>query len=187
MKRKLIRWYTSLFGSGGAWQRYGFCFFAGLAAGTGAANFFYPWYAKEAAYYLELLGRNGTLRQEERLRLFWPVFRQRMVQVCVLWLCGLTAYGGILFSLFAFLLGFTTGFVLSVITAGKGLMGLPVFLMTLLPQIFCYLPVCLILLFWGMQRSRRGRIPIFLLILVLTVAGSGLEVWANPVFLKIVF
>ena len=91
-----------------------------------------------------------------------------------------------LFCIFTVLAGFSMGFVLSVITVQKGLMGLPVFLMTVMPQCLCYLPVFGILLFWGVQKGRRFRIPAFLLLLLLTAAGSALEAWVNPAFLKFV-
>lgn len=167
-------------------DRYILCFFAGLAAGTILANFSYPSFAQEAVYYLGLLDRNVNLGQEERVQLFGQVLSQRALEVWIAWLVGLTVYAVPLFCLLTAGIGFSMGFVLSVITVQKGLMGLPVFFMTVMPQALCYLPLWGILLLWAMQKGRRFRIPAFLLILVLAAAGSACEAWFNPVFLKLV-
>lgn len=167
-------------------NRYLFCFFLGLAAGTIMANYCYPSLTKEAGYYLNLLDRNVNLEQGKRVELFGQVLRQRMVEVWIAWLIGLTSYVVPLFCLLTAGAGFSMGFVLSVITVSKGLMGLPVFFMTLMPQALCYLPLWSILFLWSMQKERRFRLPAFFLLLLLAAAGSACEAWINPVFLKFV-
>lgn len=162
------------------------CFFAGLGLGTFLANFWYPSFAQEAVYYLGLLDKNVNLNKGESMKLFGQVFRQRLVQVGIAWLVGLTVYGPLAFCLLIAALGFSVGFVLSVITVQKGLMGLPVFLMTVMPQALCYLPLCGILFLWAVQSGRRFRITALFLLLALTVAGSACETWLNPFFLKLV-
>ena len=162
------------------------CFFAGLIAGTVMANFWYPSFMEEAGYYLGLLDRNMNLDKGQRIQLFYQVLRQRGIEVGVAWLIGLTAYAVPLFCLLTTGIGFSMGFVLSVITVQKGLMGLPVFLMTVMPQGLCYIPLWSILLLWGMQKERRFRIPAFLLLLLLAALGSACEAWINPIFLKMV-
>ncbi|GLC80384.1 stage II sporulation protein M [Lacrimispora brassicae] len=162
------------------------CFFAGLIAGTVIANFWYPSFMEEAAYYLGLLDRNVNLDKGERLQLFYQVLRQRGIEVWIAWLIGLTAYAVPLFCLLTAGIGFSMGFVLSVITVQKGLMGLLVFLMTVMPQGLCYLPLWSILLLWGMQKGRQFRVPAFLLLLFLAALGSACEAWLNPFFLKMV-
>ncbi len=162
------------------------CFFAGLIAGTVMANFWYPSFMEEAGYYLGLLDRNMNLDKGQRIQLFYQVLRQRGIEVGVAWLIGLTAYAVPLFCLLTAGIGFSMGFVLSVITVQKGLMGLPVFLMTVMPQGLCYIPLWSILLLWGMQKERRFRIPAFLLLLLLAALGSACEAWINPFFLKMV-
>ncbi|MFT4106078.1 MAG: stage II sporulation protein M [Lacrimispora sp.] len=169
-----------------AWDRYILCFLAGLVAGTAAANFWYPAFMEEAGYYLALLEGQVNLNQAERLGLFGQVFRQRAAEVWIAWLMGLTVYGAFLFCLLTAGMGFSMGFILSVITIQKGLMGLPVFLMSMMPQGLLYIPLWGILLFWGMQKERRFRIPAFLLLLALAALGSACEAWLNPVFLKFV-
>jgi stage II sporulation protein M len=167
-----------------AWEVFLLCFFVGLVAGTVMANFWYSSFMDEAGYYLGLLDRNVNLTADERMQLFGQVLSQRMMEVWIIWLVGMTAYALPLFCIFTVGAGFSMGFVLSVITVQKGLMGLPVFFMTVMPQCLCYLPVFGILLFWGIQKGRRFRIPAFILLLLLTAAGSVLEAWINPIFLK---
>ncbi|MDR2025329.1 MAG: stage II sporulation protein M [Hungatella sp.] len=179
--------YTSLERNLRAEDRYLICFFAGLIAGTVMANFWYPSFMEEAVYYLGLLDRNVNLDKGERVQLFYQVLRQRGIEVWIAWLMGLTAYALPLYCLLTAGIGFSMGFVLSVITVQKGLMGLPVFLMTVTPQGLCYIPLWCILLLWAMQNGRRFRIPAFLLLLFLAALGSACEAWINPIFLKMVF
>ena len=178
--------YASLERNLGAEDRCLICFFAGLIAGTVMANFWYPSFMEEAGYYLGLLDRNMNLDKGQRVQLFYQVFRQRGIEVGVAWLIGLTAYAAPLFCLLTAGIGFSMGFVLSVITVQKGLMGLPVFLMTVMPQGLCYLPLWSILLLWGMQKEGRFRVTAFLLLLFLAALGSACEAWINPFFLKMV-
>ncbi|MDR1547696.1 MAG: stage II sporulation protein M [Hungatella sp.] len=178
--------YTSLERNLRAEDRYLICFFAGLIAGTVMANFWYPSFVEEAVYYLGLLDRNVNLDKGERVQLFYQVLRQRGIEVWIAWLMGLTAYALPLYCLLTAGIGFSMGFVLSVITVQKGLMGLPVFLMTVTPQGLCYIPLWCILLLWAMQNGRRFRIPAFLLLLFLAALGSACEAWINPIFLKMV-
>ncbi len=103
------------------------------------ANFWYPLFMEEAGYYLSLLDRNINLNKGERIQLFYQVLRQRGIEVWIAWLIGLTAYAVPMYCLLTAGIGFSMGFVLSVITVQKGLMGLPVFLMTVMPQGVCYL------------------------------------------------
>jgi stage II sporulation protein M len=178
--------YTFMERSLKAEDRYFICFFAGLIAATVMANFWYPSFMEEAGYYMGLLDRNVSLDKGDRIQLFYQVLRQRGIEVWIAWLIGLTAYALPLYCLLTAGIGFSMGFILSVITVQKGLMGLPVFLMTVMPQGFCYLPLWSILLWWGMQRGRRFKIPAFLLLLFLSALGSACEAWISPFFLKMV-
>jgi hypothetical protein len=178
--------YMKVYRSTRTWDIYLICFFIGLTAGTVMANLWYSSFADEAGYYLGLLNRNVNLGKDERMQLFGQVVSQRVMEVWIIWLIGMTAYALPLFCTFMGLAGFSMGFVLSVITVQKGLMGLPIFFMTIMPQSLCYLPVFGILLFWGIQKERRFRIPALILLLLLTAAGSAFEAWINPFFLKFV-
>lgn len=161
-------------------------FFAGLAAGTFLAVFLYHSFDREAAYYLEMLERSADLNKQESRDLFTHIFRQRLIFAGIAWLAGLTVYAPFIFGIFTAGTGFSLGFIISVITAGKGLMGLPVFLMTVMPQALFYLPLCALLFWWALQRKKRFKIPLFFLLLILTAAGSACETWLNPFFLKLI-
>lgn len=163
-----------------------FCFFAGLLGGTAAANLLYPSMSREAGYYLELLDGSFRLREEERLSLFWQILRQRLSQVGIAWLMGMTAYAFPIFCLASAALGLSAGLLLSVITVQKGIFGLPFFLMTLFPQILCYLPLGAILLLWVTDKQRRLSIPALFILALLAALGSACEAWLNPLFLGLV-
>lgn len=167
-------------------DRYLFCFFLGLIAGTIIVNFFYSSFANEAGYYLSLLDKNINLNHQESVSLFEQICRQRLIEAGIAWLIGMTVYAVPLFFLLTTGIGFSMGFILSVFTIQKGLLGLPVFLMTIFPQSLFYLPIGVILFLWGEDKERRFRIPAFLLLLLLVVLGSALEAWVNPLFLKII-
>nr|WP_314462216.1 stage II sporulation protein M [uncultured Clostridium sp.] len=167
-------------------DRYLVCFFIGLMAGTVIANFWYSSFENEAVYYLGLLDRNRSVSGQGSMGLFGEVLRQRLIQIFIAWLMGMTAYAVFLYCLLTAGLGFSMGFVMSVITVQKGLMGLPFFFMTVMPQWLCYLPLWILLLYWGVQKGKRFRAAVLFFILLLSVLGSASETWINPVFLKYV-
>lgn len=158
------------------------CFFSGLLAGTAAANLLYPFMSGEAGYYLELLDGSFRLREEERLSLFWQILRQRLSEAGIAWLMGMTAYAVPFFCLASAALGLSAGLLLSVITVQKGILGLPFFLMTLFPQILCYLPLWGLLFLWVMNKQRRLSIPALFILALLAALGSACEAWLNPLF-----
>lgn len=167
-------------------DRYLVCFFIGLMAGTVIANFWYSSFENEAVYYLGLLDRSRSVSGQESIGLFAAVVRQRLIEIFIAWLIGMTAYAVILYCLLTAGLGFSMGFVMSVITVQKGLMGLPFFFMTVMPQWLCYLPLWVLILYWGVQKGKRFRVAALIFILLFSVAGSALETWINPIFLKYV-
>jgi hypothetical protein len=162
------------------------CFFVGLIAGTVIANVLYPSFRKEAGFYFQLLDTNLHMGREERMVLFEQVVSQRLFEVGIAWLIGLTAYAFVLFCLFTAFIGFGMGFILSMITVQKGIMGIIIFLMTITPQILFYIPLWCLLLFCGVKKKRRFRILALFLLVLFTVVGSVCEAWLNPYFLRIV-
>lgn len=187
LKRRALRGsYIQVPGKVRADDRYLVCFFIGLIAGTMIANFWYSSFENEAVYYLGLLGRSKSVNGQNGIGLFGEVLRQRLIQIFVAWLMGMTAYAAVLYCFMTAGLGFSMGFVMSVITVQKGLMGLPFFFMTVMPQWLCYLPLWILLLYWGVQKGKRFRVAVLFFILLLCIMGSALETWINPVFLKYV-
>ena len=187
LKRRALRGgYIQVPGKVRADDRYLICFFIGLIAGTIIANFWYSSFENEAVYYLGLLNRSKSVNGQYGIGLFGAVLRQRLIQIFVAWLIGMTAYAAVLYCFLTAGLGFSMGFVMSVITVQKGLMGLPFFFMTVMPQWLCYLSLWILLLYWGVQKGKRFRVAVLFFILLLCIMGSALETWMNPVFLKYV-
>ncbi len=110
------------YGSGG--NRFILFFFAGLLAGTAAANFLHASLSDQAGYYLNLLSHQSNLGRTEQLALFGDICRQRMIEVLIAWLIGLTAYAVPCFCVLSAGFGLSVGVVLSVMTGQKGILGL---------------------------------------------------------------
>ena len=170
-------------GYGSSGNRFILFFFAGLLAGTAAANFLHASLSDQAGYYLNLLSHQSDLGRSEQLALFGDICRQRIIEVLIAWLIGLTAYAVPCFCVLSAGFGLSVGVVLSVMTGLKGILGLPFFLASVMPQAFLYVPVWCLLLLWGIRRNGRLRIPALLLVLAFVAAGSACEVWMNPFFL----
>lgn len=170
-------------GSGGSGNRFIVCFFVGLLAGTAAANLLYAPLSEQAGYYLNLLSHHEELRKAQQLALFGDICRQRVIEVVIAWLIGLTIYAVPCFCVLSAGFGLSVGVVLSVMTGQKGIMGLPFFLASVMPQALFYVPVWCLLLTWGLKRNGRLRIPALLLVAAFVAAGSACEVWLNPYFL----
>lgn len=162
------------------------CFFAGLLTGTAAANFLYSSLSSQVGYYLSLLSHHTELGREAQLALFRDIARQRIIEVLIAWLIGLTVYAVPCFCLLSAGFGLSAGVILSVMTGQKGLMGLPFFLVTMMPQALIYIPVWCMLLLWGIRRNGRLRLLALVLILALVAVGSACEVWLNPLFLELI-
>ena len=173
---------TAAAGYGSSGNRFILFFFAGLLAGTAAANFLHASLSDQAGYYLNLLSHQSDLGRSEQLALFGDICRQRIIEVLIAWLIGLTAYAVPCFCVLSAGFGLSVGVVLSVMTGLKGILGLPFFLASVMPQAFLYVPVWCLLL-WGIRRNGRLRIPALLLVLAFVAAGSACEVWLNPFFL----
>lgn len=162
------------------------CFLAGLLAGTAAANYCFPSFGEEAAHYMGILKQNAQLGGTEAAQLFFTVLRQRLLEVFIAWLVLLTIYAFPCFCFISGALGLSMGMALSILTGQKGLMGLPVFFMTLMPQALCYLPVWAIFLYSVKRQGKRFKLPALLLLFALAALGSACEVWLNPWFLGMV-
>ena len=174
---------TAAAGYGSSGNRFILFFFAGLLAGTAAANFLHASLSDQAGYYLNLLSHQSDLGRSEQLALLGDICRQRIIEVLIAWLIGLTAYAVPCFCVLSAGFGLSVGVVLSVMTGLKGILGLPFFLASVMPQAFLYVPVWCLLLLWGIRRNGRLRIPALLLVLAFVAAGSACEVWLNPFFL----
>lgn len=167
-------------------DRFLICFFIGLLAGTVAANLFYPSLSDQASYYLSLLEHNPVTGREAQIRLFGQIFKQRVIEVLAAWLIGLTAYAVLCFCLVSCGFGLSVGVVLSLMTGQKGLLGLPFFIASVMPQALFYVPAWCLLILWGLRRGERLRIFALVLLFLFVAAGCACEVWLNPLVMSLV-
>lgn len=156
------------------------CFFAGLLTGTAAANILYASLNDQAGYYVSLLSRRSALGKGERLSLFGTVCRQRIIETLMAWLMGLTAYAVPCFCLLCFGAGLSIGLVLSVMTGQLGLMGLPFFVSSILPQALLYVPVACLFLWRSLRGGGGLKLAGLVPALLAVIAGSACEVWIGP-------
>lgn len=156
------------------------CFILGIVGGTAAAHFFGGQTVKA-----QVLGGAGAgiVPGTGGLRaLFFDTCRFRLTQLAAGWLMGLTVCSLPLFYLTAAYGGMSLAVVLSVLTAQKGLLGLPAFLCGLFPQGLLYLPVWLVLAGWAGGEKKRVRLVSLLLLAAIMVMGAFLETYVCPVF-----
>ncbi len=155
---------------------------AGAVAGTVMANLLEPQLREQAAGMGSLLA-GSVYGNGSRLELMRAAAFQRLGETVLLWGAGLTAAARPLCCLLAAYLGCSAAVVLSVLTCENGMMGLAVYLATVLPQAACYLPVWL---FLAGAAGRRMRIPIRYVLAgaVLLAAGIWCEGVISPWLLR---
>ena len=156
------------------------CFILGILGGTAAAHFFGGQTVKA-----QVLGGTGTdlgLDAGGMRELFFDTCRFRLTQLAAGWLMGLTVCSVPLFCLTAAYGGVSLAVVLSVLTAQKGLLGLPAFLCSLFPQGLLYLMVWLVLAGWAGGEKKKVRLVSVLLLAIIIAMGAFLEIYVCPVF-----
>lgn len=161
------------------------CFLLGTIGGTIIANLLSRELQSQIGYFDTLFSSGQILSVQEKQRLWMYVARQRCIEVMVAWLVSLTVFSAAGFYGFAGLAGGSSAIVLSVITGQKGIMGLPFYLATILPQGILYILVWLVLAQWAGERARPIRIRAMGILLLLVVIGAALEVYINPVLIEI--
>lgn len=153
-----------------------FCFLLGILGGTAAVLAF-----GDSLVMGGILGAAGQPFFQEGngawAEAFFRVFRQRAAEVCAGWLAGLTICSRALFGAFTCGVGLCLGAALSVLTARKGLLGLPVFLGSVLPQGLIYGAVWAVLARWAEQREKKVHVLAGLMLLAGTGIGAWIEVW----------
>lgn len=156
------------------------CFILGIIGGTAAAHFFGGQTVK--AQVLGGTGAGIVLDAKGLRELFFDTCRFRLSQLAAGWLMGLTVCSLPLFCLTAAYGGVSLAVVLSVLTAQKGLLGLPAFLCSLFPQGLLYLMVWLVLAGWAVGERKRTRLASVLLLAIIMTMGAFLEIYVCPVF-----
>ncbi len=173
------------------------CFFCGLAAGTvfvnclegaltapdGLAQYAAGYGMARTAGRFSLWGYAELTAKQSR-RLWMLTVRQRLSELALMVLVGQTplAAGG--FAALAFLAGCVFGLTLSVLTVARGVWGLPVFLVSLLPQWLCYVPVWLSLAEHAGEGQSVLRPRHWVFSAMLVAVGTFLEAYVNPFLLR---
>ncbi len=161
------------------------CFILGVVGGTAAAHFFGGQTVK--AQVLGGMGPGPAVDGAARKALFWEVLRLRSAQLAVGWLLGLTVYSAVLFGLAAVWGGVTVAVVMSVLTSQKGLLGLPAFLCSMVPQGTCYVLAWAVLAMWAGSAEKKIHLAPFGLLLAVGAVGTFLEVYASPALYGLLF
>ncbi len=178
------------------------CFFLGILAGTLTGNLgMHPGLLSAEGVGLEEMERlekrkeffqefGNLVVQNQPWRLSagnWEKFLylcgHRLKEGGLLWLLGLTVCALPCFCALAGYAGFSMSWIITCYTAQLGLLGLPGFFASCLPQWLLYGPAWYLFLHLGLERPARLRMLPALLALTLMVLGAGAEAFMNPALL----
>lgn len=160
-----------------------FCFFTGILAGTVWVNLM----ASELQGQLGAFGVTELLNYKEAFSLSLtrviPVLVSRGMAVGFLWLVGMTvlAFPGL--SLAAAYGGFSMAAIISLMTVEAGLFGLPIYLVSIFPQMLLYVPVIAVLFFWGLEPMKKTHMAGFIVLLFIVAIGAIAETCISPYLL----
>lgn len=154
-----------------------FCFVLGVLGGTVAALAFGGPVVQGG-----ILGAAGmsAARGGHGVKDFLGVWKQRALETGAGWLAGLTVCSQMLFGFLTFYAGMSLSVVLSVLTMQKGIMGIAVFLLAVLPHGLIYLLIWYILSGWSGRADKKLHILPGMLLIAMAGAGAFLEVFAAP-------
>lgn len=159
---------------------------AGVVLGTAAVNLAGDQLREQAGNLAGLLAGTGRIPGKEIWEFLEAVAFQRAGETTVLWAAGRTAAGRPLCCLLAGYLGLSVSVILAIFTWENGLMGLPYYLASVLPQSLFYIPL------WTALAETAGR-PFSLRLrglcagAVLLAAGICCEGIAGPWLARRVF
>ena len=88
------------------------------------------------------------------------------------------AAGG--FAVIAFMTGVFCGLLVAALTFDRGLLGLPIFLLTIFPQWIFYLPVWVFMAIRAGEGLDRLKLRVWFLLAALAAAGIFSEAYLNP-------
>lgn len=155
-----------------------FCFFIGILGGTIWVGMMAGSMREQFAVFSRAKMLEGVLSLDADA--FFRVWIQREMEAGFLWLIGMTAFAVPGFLLASFYGGFSMSVIISLMTIQDGLMGLPMYLLSVFPQILLYIPVFLILFFWGLNLERKPHLAGFLVLTILITLGAFAETFLNP-------
>jgi stage II sporulation protein M len=174
---------------------------AGLLLGVLSANLFRDSYFEQMADYQNTVFVNIAKEKIDYSGLFAYVLRKNFKELAVFWLLSITILGipYMVYKIAAF--GFSAGFFISAVAMQYGFKGIIFILVYEFPHGLIYLPVALLCLYKGFnlcksiyydKKNYMGAIKaqlkpyflLFLLLIILVIAGSFLEAYAGSFFLK---
>lgn len=189
-------------GQGQSYKKYmGICAFCGFAAGIFAANTF----AKKTITDIGLFGDYFFMQiQNTKIdsgAMFGYVFEKRMLFCLVFMMFGVTSVGTIACYVLAGWLGISVGMLFSAAVIQRGMEGLGICILGMLPQYLFYVPAGIMLMLKTCQMSARlynreagyyqdkkKEFTAYLLVLIVVAAlffaGILLESFVNPIFLQ---
>lgn len=161
-----------------------FCFFAGTIAGTVWVGLMTPEIQEQLGGLGQAQFRRAGIGVPE-MGQFLHVLIQREMEAGFLWLIGMTAFSVIGIFLAALYGGISMSVIISLMTRQAGLMGLPLYLLSVVPQVFFYLPVIGVLLFWGLDPWKKTHVAGYLVLAVFVALGAFAETFLNPYCLAV--
>ena len=154
-------------------------FTAGIVAGTAAVRLFGGNLIREQLEGVTYAAGPPTWE------FYIKVLMRRLFQITAGWIIGMTICSVPLLCLAAAWAGVSQAVVLSVLTAQKGLMGLPLFLCSLLPHCLIYGVVWWILASWAGGEEKRVRLVPFMVLAALTALGAASEAVISPLLTRL--
>lgn len=162
------------------------CFFAGIFAGTIWVNLM----TSKMQGQLGVFGLDALLQNPDRTPFspdrIIPVLMNREAVAVFLWLVGMTVFALPGLSLAAVYGGFSMAAVISLMTAQAGLFGLPVYLLSVFPQALLYVPVIVLLFFWGLEPMKKTHMAGFIVLIFTVALGTVLETCISPHFMGLI-
>ena len=133
---------------------------------------------------LEQIGSFGLMQEaqwlygEERKTACAELLKQRMLQLGMGCLAGMTPLAAWLFRGAALMAGGGSAVLITICTLYGGWLGIWMFLKAMMPQMMCYLPVIVILAAGAEHGTQNMKRRVWLLLLALTAVGAMLEAYA---------
>lgn len=153
---------------------------AGVLAGTIWANLLGGELPGQIGYFDGIFLAGQGMDEGERQMMWRYVLGQRLWEAGFGGLLAMTPLAAPGFLFLSFGAGFVLAAVIVLFTLEKGVMGLAFWLASVLPHGLCYLGVWAVWTAAVREKRDPGRVRVWLLAGILTMAGSFLEVWVNP-------
>ncbi len=162
-------------------------FIAGIIIGTILANV-------EGKNYLERIGILAPYFKNEflslginRINLLIHISVIRIVIILIITGFGFTIFNKICIDIFLLYYGFCHGFLLSIAFMMLGIMGLPFYIVTLLPHYVFYIFGIILLIIVNTNRkeiSLKHKLQTFTIIFLAIIGGILTETYINPLLLR---